>query len=354
MSSPVELRDESFLLRCGQLAALADGRVGDSPRVGAVLVFRGRIIGEGYHKVAGEAHAEVNCLASVREDDRPKIPDSTLYVSLEPCCIQGRSGACTDLIQRHGIKRVVFAQRDATPGVNGMSVGILEEANVSVTEYNGFKPTLAPNRFRKVIASQERPFVLLKFAQSADGFLRPENREEDYWLTNPISRRLVHRWRANSTAIMVGGRTIVEDNPGLNTRLFPGPSPRVIVLDPKDRCTGREKIFRQDRKPVVFSGSDRPDLKAEVVPLSSGWKGALPQVLSWLHAARLGHLTVEGGAALLQAFIQQGLWDEARVFTSPQQLNAGLAAPALKGEVRLLREEKIGTDLLRVFARIGG
>jgi diaminohydroxyphosphoribosylaminopyrimidine deaminase/5-amino-6-(5-phosphoribosylamino)uracil reductase len=349
MPNSIHSKEGSFLLRCAQLARMADGRVGDSPRVGAVLVFQDRIIGEGYHKVAGQAHAEVNCLSSVREEDQHLIPQATLYVSLEPCCITGRSGACTDLIQRHGIGRVVFAQRDATPGVDGKSVDILNDAGVSVREYNDFLPTQAPNRIRHVIATRERPYVMLKFAQSSDGFLRPENREVDYWLTNAMSRRLVHRWRANSSAILVGGRTVVEDDPALNTRLFPGPSPQIVILDPRGRCTGKERVFRQSKKPVLFSGVPHHDLPAEVVPLKSGWEGAIPQVLSWLHGARLGHLTVEGGAAILEAFLTQGWWDEARVFTSPQQLGAGLRAPAVGQYGRLVRQERIGADLLQVF-----
>lgn len=343
--------DEFYLLRCGHLARMADGRVGDSPRVGAVLVHEGRIIGEGYHKIGGQAHAEVNCLASVRKEDYSLIPAATLYVSLEPCCIAGRSGACTNLIQRNGIKTVVFAQRDATPGVNGQSVGILDRANITVREYPDFLPTMAPNAYRQVFTTLNRPFVCLKFAQSRNGFLRPQDREASYWITNGISRRLVHRWRANTTAILVGGRTIVEDNPGLDTRLFPGPSPRVVIIDPKDRCTGKERIFQRSTGflPILFSGSTRPEFPAETIPLSGGWGGALPQVLSWLHTNRIGHLTVEGGRAILHAFLRQGFWDEAKVFTGTASIHDGLLAPNMMKQGELISEEMVGTDRLEVF-----
>lgn len=348
------MKNERYLERCAHLANLADSRVGDSPRVGAVLVYQDRIIGEGYHQIAGQAHAEVNCLASVRPADRPLIPEATLFISLEPCCIVGRSGACTNVIKAQGIKSVVFAQRDSTPGVKGASVAILEAAGVAVTEYPAFKPTLAVNAHRKVMAEKGRPFVSLKFAQSADGYLRPADRSADYWITNPMSRRLVHRWRANTSAIIVGGRTVVEDDPSLTTRLFPGRNALAVVIDLRNRVTGKEKIFSNpERRPLLFAGTERNEINAEVLVVGEELnKAALTQVLARLMEQRLGHVTVEGGAAILQAFIDAGWWDEARVFTGNTSFGDGLAAPVLPASATSTSTRRIGSDRLVVYPRL--
>jgi len=351
----VNTSDCHFLYRCAHLAGLGDGRVLDNPRVGAVLVYHGRIIGEGYHRRAGQAHAEVNCLASVKAADRGFIPLSTLFISLEPCCITGRTGACTDLIRREGIKTVVFAQRDTTPGVSGHSVDILRGAGITVREYPDFEPTLAVNAHRYLLTTQGRPRIVLKYARSADGFLRPEDRRQSYWITNDISRRLVHRWRANTMAIVVGGRTVVDDNPSLTTRLFPGPDPRPVVIDPRDRVSGREQLFDgQRRKTMLFSGTARPDIDADNIVVGPELdKAALTQVLSGLKEQRLGEVTVEGGASILNAFIKAGLWDEARVFTGAVRFGSGVPAPVLPLTADLVGQEDLLDDRLEFYVNNG-
>lgn len=345
------INDHKYLLRCAQLAALGTGLVLDNPRVGAVLVADNQVIGEGYHQKAGQAHAEVNCLASVREADLHRVPSATLYVSLEPCCITGRTGACTDVIQRNGIKTVVFAQRDTTPGVDGQSVGILRKAGITVREYPDFLPTLDVNAHRRVLTLHHRPRIILKYARSADGFLRPKDRTARYWITNPISKRLVHRWRAATSAILVGGRTVVEDDPALTTRLFPGPDAVPVILDPRNRVVGTERLFREGgRRPLVFAGSEREDLPADVVVIPEHMdQVALTQVLSSLAQRRLGQLTVEGGVGVLSAFLSAGLWDEARVFTGAALLREGLRAPQLTAEAELVSSAPIGSDRLQVY-----
>lgn len=342
------MSDIRYLKRCADLAKQGDGRVKDNPRVGAVLVHDGRIIGEGYHQHAGLAHAEVNCLVSVREVDRRFIPSATLFISLEPCCITGRTGACTDLIRREGIKTVVFAQRDTTPGVSGKSVEILRAEGITVREYPGFVPTLEANAHRHILTTQNRPRIVLKYAQSADGFLRPADRKQPYWITNGISRRLVHRWRANTMAVVVGGRTVVDDNPSLTTRVFPGPSPRPVIIDPRDRVTGKEQLFDGvGERVILFSGTARPELNADNIIIGKELdKAALTQVLSALKEQRLGEVTVEGGASLLSAFIDTGLWDEARVFTGDIRFGDGTRAPTLPVSAVLVGEELVLKDTL--------
>lgn len=342
---------EEYLLRAAELAALATGEVGDSPRVGAVLVHNDRIIGEGYHHRAGEAHAEVNCLASVRKTDRHLIEESTLYVSLEPCCIAGRTGACTDVIQRYGIPRVVFAQRDATKDVDGRSVAILKAGGVEVWEFPDFSPTLTVNAHRRILTLKNRPRITLKWARSSDGFIRPADRNAAYWITNPISRRLVHRWRANTSAVLVGGRTVVEDDPSLTTRLFPGPDAVPVILDPRNRVTGKERLFTgAGPEPLLFAGRARPGIDAEVYLIQPDLeKEALTQVLSTLAKRGLGQLTVEGGTSVLNAFLAAGLWDEAYVFTGQVRFGEGVVAPNLPGNAMLVSRTPVGCDVLETY-----
>ncbi|WP_157976135.1 bifunctional diaminohydroxyphosphoribosylaminopyrimidine deaminase/5-amino-6-(5-phosphoribosylamino)uracil reductase RibD [Lewinella sp. IMCC34191] len=345
------MKNIDILARTAQLARLADSKVADNPRVGAVLLHDGRIIGEGYHHEAGEAHAEVNCLASVREEDRNLVADSTLFVSLEPCCIKGRTPACTGLILKEQIRKVVFAQRDTSDEVSGRGAGILREAGVRVKEYPDFAPTEATNANRFIFTTEQRPYVLLKYAQSVDGFLRPRDRGKKYWITNDISRRLVHRWRTNTNAIIVGARTIIEDNPKLNSRLFPGPDPRPVIIDLRDRLTGKEAIFGSGQKPLVFTGRKPAKLKAETIEIKDKElnKKAMKKIMRKLHALKFGHVTVEGGAATLTAFLQFGFWDEACIFTGTPRFGRGLAAPELPPSAELISTEYIGTDRLERY-----
>ncbi|WP_157974314.1 bifunctional diaminohydroxyphosphoribosylaminopyrimidine deaminase/5-amino-6-(5-phosphoribosylamino)uracil reductase RibD [Lewinella sp. IMCC34183] len=351
------MKNTDILARTAQLARLADARVLDNPRVGAVLLHDGCIIGEGYHQQAGKAHAEVNCLASVREEDRPLIPAATLFVSLEPCCIKGRTPACTGLILKEHVRKVVFAQRDTTDEVSGRSAAILREASVRVKEYPDFAPTEDTNRNRLIYTTEQRPFILLKYAQSADGFLRPRDRSKKYWITNDISRRLVHRWRTCTNAVIVGARTIIEDEPKLNARFFPGPDPRPVIIDLHDRLSGREKIFSGgEQRPLVFTGRKPARLRADTVEVKEKDlnKKAIKKILRKLHELKFSHVTIEGGAVVLNAFLHHGFWDEARIFTGPQRFGHGLPAPELPATARSLSEERIGTDRLSTFRPAAG
>ncbi len=350
------MKNIDILARTAQLARLADSAVQDNPRVGAVLMHAGRVIGEGYHQRAGEAHAEVICLASVREEDRVLIPDSTLFVSLEPCCIKGRTPACTGLILKEHIRKVVFAQRDTSDEVSGRSAAILREAGVRVKEYPDFAPTEATNVNRLIYTTEQRPFILLKYARSADGFLRPKDRSKKYWITNDISRRLVHRWRTETNAIIIGARTVMEDEPRLTARFFPGPDPQPVILDLHDRLSGKERIFTSGGpRPLVFTGRKPAKLKAETVEIKDKdlSKKVFKKIMKKLYDLKFNHVTVEGGAATLSAFIDYGYWDEARIFTGPARFGQGLAAPELPALAKRMATERIGSDLLETYTRIG-
>lgn len=364
MNTSTTTADLLFLQRCVDIAQLADAGVSPNPRVGAVLVYDGRIIGEGYHKGYGQAHAEVNCLASVAAMEEALIPQATLYVSLEPCCIYGRTPPCTNLILEKQIKKVVISQLDKTATIHGKGVEILESAGVEVRIYPDFEPAQHLVAARQVFASLDRPYVLLKYAQSADGFLAP-NHENAYWITQAISRRTVHYWRSRTAAILVGANTILRDNPALTTRLYPGPSPHIVVLDPANRIThSRYQIFQQvgDKKPLLLQTKAqnlgqqatifRLEAKDWAMPNSAAVaQKRLAPIFSELHRQQINHLTVEGGAKTLALFLQAEIWDEARVFTSTATyFQDGIAAPLLPRapqQQQMLGEDRLATYFIK-------
>lgn len=383
----MKVNDLLFLDRCCDLALLGGAAVSPNPRVGAVLVHQGRIIGEGFHQQAGGAHAEVECVRSVQPEDRPLIPEATLYVSLEPCCFHGRTPACTSLIQEQGIKEVVIGQIDQTAQVSGKGISILTSAGVNVRCFPEHLASQKVARERQVFATEKRPFIQLKYAQSADGFLAPLGNEA-YWISSPQSRILTHRWRSRSGAILVGAKTVIQDNPQLNSRLYPGPDPLRIVVDPKGQCRGDELVFQKhsSNAPTLWL---RPDAaikstvdQLEIIDLSKQlpagkyWgKGLLQLIFERLHQKELHHLTVEGGAAILRLFIETGQWDEIVRFTNPQKYfvtgieapslrlrarepkaptptrvdNAQLDDPSIRKTVTAPEVQKIGGDILEVF-----
>ncbi len=342
-------RHEIFMQRCLQLAGLGTGNTSPNPMVGAVLVYDGRIIGEGYHVKHGEPHAEVNCLQSVKAVDRPKIPLSTLYVSLEPCCHHGKTPPCTDLIIREKIPSVVIGCRDPYPEVNGKGIDILRANGVRL-EYpvleNQSKET---NRRFFTFHQKKRPYVILKWAQSVNQKMSG-TADERTIISNDYSNRLVHKWRSEEAAILIGTNTALLDNPELTTRLWSGKNPVRIVLDKKLRLPDSLKIFDGSVPTVVLNGLR--DLhagnllfkKIDVdVPL-------IPSILSALHSMHLLSVLVEGGPKLLQAFIDSGEWDEIRIITNQTLELKGLSSPEFK-DAPFINSEEYGTDLISYFRK---
>lgn len=339
--------------RAFDLARLGFGFVTPNPVVGAVLVHEGRIIGEGWHRRVGTAHAEVNAVASVAPQDRPLIAAATLYVSLEPCCVFGRTPPCTDLILRERIPRVVISQLDHSPAVLRQGVARLREAGVTViTDLlpdEGLHISLA----RQVYVAQHRPLILLKYARSADGFLAPAH-GGDYWITHPISRRLVHRWRTQTGAVLIGGGTARTDDPALTARYFPGPQPLRVVVDPAGRLTETAQLLSSPTPLLLFSTDPstatwplrHPHLEVITCPpTAEAW---MPQVLTALHERGINHLTVEGGAHTLNRFLESGYWDEALVFTGQDvYFRGGLTAPLPDG--RPQRSVQLLTDRIDLY-----
>jgi len=340
-------QEELYIKRCFDLARLGKGKVSPNPLVGAVIVHNNRIIGEGYHSAYGKAHAEVNAIASIKKQDKALLKEATIYISLEPCCIYANTPPCTDLIIEHKIPNVVFSSIDKTPDVNGKSLNLLKRAGCNVSYGLLHSKGDQLSRIRNTFVAKKRPYVILKYAQSKDGFTGRKG--ENIWLTNSISKRLVHKWRSEFDAILIGTNTAQIDDPRLTNRLFFGSSPLRIILDRNLRLSEKLNVYDDSVKTWIvtekefvkttYDNTSFINLKFDNQLISN--------LLKKLHDANISSLMVEGGAELINTFIAHNLWDEARVFIADQFLNHGLKAPTLPKSSAT--EYKIGTDQLFLF-----
>lgn len=333
--------------RCFDLARLGAGRVSPNPLVGAVLVNKDRIIGEGWHEQYGHAHAEVNAVKNVAPEDEALISSSTLYVSLEPCCIHGNTPPCSQLIMDLKIPKVVISCLDFTPGVAGNSVQLLREHGIEVITGILEEEGKYLSRFRNTFVRKQRPYIFLKYAQSADGFMGKI--DEQVWLTNSISKRLVHKWRSEFDAILVGTNTARIDNPRLTNRLYFGGSPLRLVIDKKLSLSPNLHLYDDSqatlfltKNPISADGFER----THFVPLPFE-EQPLETLMNMLYENKVTSLIVEGGASTLQHFIDLGLWDEAAVFKVDNYIKNGIPAPILSG--KKVRETMILRDRLSYF-----
>lgn len=336
--------DETYMQRCLQLAALGAGRVAPNPMVGAVLVYANRIIGEGYHEQYGQAHAEVNCVTSVRDEDRPLIPESTMYVSLEPCAHFGKTPPCANRLISEKVKRVVIACSDPFAAVNGRGVEKLEQAGIAVTTGVLENEALTLNKRFFTFHRHQRPYVMLKWAQSSDGFLSKTG--EATKISGPVANRLVHRWRSEEASIMIGSQTAIIDNPQLNNRHWTGPLPVRIVLDSSLRIPASHHVLDGSQPTLIFNQVKNDcEGKNEFIKVEKGPQ-QLKQVLAQMHQRGLLSVMVEGGALLLQSFITAGLWDEAKIITNPNLvIGEGVKAPSVKDYLQQA-SYKAGADLV--------
>lgn len=343
--------DEGFFMkRCFELARAAGSAVLPNPQVGAVLVAGGRIIGEGFHRMYGQAHAEVNAVASVQPEDRPLIREATLYVSLEPCSIYGKTPPCTDLILREGIRRVVISCIDRTPGVDGAGVARLRAAGVEVAagllREEGEQLAATRNTF----VSMERPYILLKYAVDRQGLAAAAGGRQ-VWITNPVSRRLVHKWRSETGAILVGSRTAALDDPALTVRYGFNRQPVRITIDRRLRLPRYLQLFDGSAPTLVYTThtGPAPEYPETTFVRAPAEAPLLDFILEDLYRRKISHLTVEGGPALLSRFLDAGCWDEARVFTGETDLKSGIPGPILPAEAS--RVLNVGGDILRIYRR---
>ena len=319
-----------YIHRCLQLARLAGGNTAPNPLVGAVLVCDDKIIGEGFHRVFGQAHAEVNALADARaRGNKALIPKATLYVNLGPCSHHGKTPPCADRIISEGIRKVVIANRDPFPEVSGTGIKKLREAGIEVIDDVCREEGRSLNRRFFTFHEKKRPYIILKFAQSADGFLAPENiTKENRKISGPITDRLVHKWRSEERSILVGARTAEIDDPELTVRLVTGKNPLRIVIDPQNRLPKELKLFNQQVETLIFTRTENKiDRKNEWI--SVGEKEMLPATFDTLYDRKIISILVEGGAYTLQHFFNAGLWDECRVITGKKNFGNGIQSPRL-------------------------
>lgn len=317
--------DEMYMRRCLQLAANGLGRVRPNPLVGCVVVKDGRIISEGYHQEYGHNHAERNALLRLETCHGTSLQGTTLYVNLEPCSHHGKTPPCADLIIKKGIKRVVCCNDDPNPLVAGNGFRKLEAAGIEVVRHVLEEEGRELNRRFFTFMEQRRPYVILKWAESEDGYMAP-SAPGSYWLSTQVQNRLNHRWRTEEAAILVGSETYLQDHPSLTPRHYLGPAPQPIVLDRRGRVAffSQSELKEQKEKSDSSFRSDCDKKKWLVLQNQT-----IPEVLHELYEAKLQSVIVEGGRQVLDAFIACGLYDEVRILRSPQTLGSGLKAPAI-------------------------
>jgi diaminohydroxyphosphoribosylaminopyrimidine deaminase / 5-amino-6-(5-phosphoribosylamino)uracil reductase len=342
------MTDENYMQRCIELAKLGAGKVAPNPMVGSVLVYKDRIIGEGWHQSYGEAHAEVNCIASVMDSDREFVSSGTLYVSLEPCAHFGKTPPCADQIIKNKIPRVVIGCRDPFTEVDGKGVEKLRAAGIDVTMNVLEAGCRDLNKRFMTFHTLHRPYIVLKWAQTGNGKIS-SGESERLLISNGYSNRLSHRWRSQEAAILVGTNTAMMDDPELSTRLWPGRSPIRIVIDKELRLPATLKLFNGKARTIIFNGIRHGEEGHLFYYQITNDISLVEQLVKALYQLNVQSVLVEGGAYLLQSFIDAGIWDEIRRIENPSlKTENGLDAPVFNNawqEERLV----LSGDTIEVF-----
>ncbi len=337
-----------YMLRCIELARLGAGFVAPNPMVGAVLVYEGRIIGEGYHQQYGQAHAEVNCINSVSEADRPLISSATLYVSLEPCAHYGKTPPCSDLIIQYRIPKVVVGCRDPFAEVNGKGIEKLQKAGIEVITGVLEAECKELNKRFFTFHTQHRPYILLKWVETANGKIAGVS-DERLLISNEYSNRLVQQWRSEEAAILVGTNTALKDDPRLNNRSGKGRQPVRMIIDRNLRLPETLKIFDQTQKTILFNGIKQEEKGNLIYHQIDTDKNSIQQLLNACYQLNIQSILVEGGTQLLQSFINESKWDEIRTITNESlSIKEGLDAPVLQS-LNPIKTEKISTDRITYY-----
>jgi diaminohydroxyphosphoribosylaminopyrimidine deaminase/5-amino-6-(5-phosphoribosylamino)uracil reductase len=328
--------DLKFMKRCLDLAIKAEGMTYPNPVVGSVIVHQGKIIGEGYHTKLGGPHAEVVSINSVK--DKKLLSSSAIYVSLEPCSHFGKTPPCTDLIISHRIPEVVVGTTDTSDKVSGKGLSKLKAAGCKVIVGVAEEECRRINRRFFTFHEKKRPYITLKWAQSADGFI--DIRRKDYakerpvWITGETERILVHKWRASEQTILIGGETVRADNPLLNVREWKGSNPLRIILSGSGSLPGELAMSGQIGSQVIFSFyPDKINIPGSVVVKLNNHEPSAVQIIDYLFRLGIQSLFIEGGAKVLNHFISLGLWDEARIFTGHQIFKDGIKGPVIEGKL---------------------
>ena len=336
--------EEFFMQRCIELASKAMGCASPNPMVGSVIVYNNKIIGEGYHEKYGSHHAEVNAINSVK--DKSLLSKSTLYVNLEPCAHFGKTPPCSDLIIQNKIPEVVIGCVDTFSEVSGKGIERMRSVGIDV------KVGVLENESRELnkrfftFHEKKRPYIILKWAESKDGFIAPKNQTKPFWMTSSESKKLAHKWRAEEDAILVGRITAEKDNPSLTVREVEGSNPIRIIIDKDLKLSADFNLFNNDAKTIVFN-----QLKSEENNSNNyikiNFNNLTKNILQELHKQNIQSIIIEGGTITLQSFIDKNLWDEARIFTTKKTLTEGVKPPTIEGEI--ISEDETGGDRFKIL-----
>jgi len=339
---------QQYMFRCLELARNGAGFVSPNPMVGSVLVHESRIIGEGWHKVYGGPHAEVNCIQSVAKEDQHLISNATLYVSLEPCAHFGKTPPCSQLIIKKKIPKVVIACRDPFEAVNGKGIEQLQQAGIEVVTGILEKEAIALNARFFCFHQQKRPYIILKWAQTNDGFMAGTS-DDRLLITHEQTNRIVHRWRSEEAAILVGTETAIKDNPSLTNRYWFGKSPLRLVIDKHLRLPAHLTMFNDGEPTIIFNElkeEDKGHLKFVKINNDHSF---IDQLFDYCYRIGIQSILVEGGAKLLRSFIDEDHWDEARIITNTSlRVGSGLSAPIITNS-KLLQSFDSTTDQINIY-----
>lgn len=342
-------QDKLFMQRALQLAGYGKSTVSPNPMVGCVIVYDDKIIGEGWHQKAGEPHAEVLAIRSV--ENKELLKSATAYVTLEPCAHYGKTPPCAELLVEKQLRKVVIGAIDPNPLVAGKGIEILKKAGIEVETAVLEQECLEINKAFFTFMEKKRPYIVLKWAQTADRFIARENFDSK-WISNPLSRQLVHKWRTEIDAILVGKNTVKYDDPQLTARDWSGKNPMRLVIDHNLALRNDLKIFDAEQKTMLFYSLDQKIEKQGVEFVQLKDDDFLGDMMKHFHQEKIQSVLVEGGAQTVQSFIDAGLWDEARIFIAPVSFEKGIKAAELKNHQLVSQEniqDKNQTDILSIY-----
>tara|TARA_B100001939_G_scaffold37389_1_gene29135 strand:- start:1210 stop:2238 length:1029 start_codon:yes stop_codon:yes gene_type:complete len=338
---------EHFIEKCITLARKGILNVSPNPMVGCIIVYNDEIIGEGYHQEYGKSHAEVNAIKAVK--DKSLLSKSTLYVNLEPCCHHGKTPPCTDLIIRHNFSKVVIGCIDPFSEVSGRGIKKLEDNSIKVVHGVLEEKCKDLNRRFFYFHKYKRPYIILKWAKSKDNYIAPINQEKPFWMTSKKSKTLVHNWRAEEDAILVGRKTVTADNPSLTVRMCEGKNPMRLVIDKSLSLKNNYNIFDDDAETLVFNNI-KSDTVRNTIYVKIDFSNPIEEILNELYKRKILSLIVEGGAITINSFIENNLYDEIRLFTTEKVLENGILSPLIPN-IKMTKNTIIDKDKLEVYKR---
>ena len=341
------MNHEKYIQRCLALAQKGIGTTRPNPSVGAVVVHNNKIIGEGYTSPYGGPHAEVNAIRAVKDESLFK--EATIYVTLEPCSHYGKTPPCADLIVEKQIPNVVIGCIDTHSLVAGKGVARLQKAGCNVTVGVLEEACLAQHKRFFTVQNKQRPYIILKWAETTDGFIAPKtkNEQKPVWISSSYSQQLVHKWRSEEHAILVGTQTVIDDDPSLTVRSYTGENPIRVVIDKNLRIPTTATVFNTKVKTIVITAKTQESKENLIYEVVDFTRDVVTEICAVLQRHKIQSVIIEGGRQTLQSFITSGIWDEARVFIGENQFKEGVAAPKIQGN--LVSEEKIASDILRIY-----